>query len=71
MHNIPLACMRFEVGNKIGSFIGYVEDVDTDEDGVGWENLFTSKDSRGFDKTSVEGEAAKITGSFYVDSIPI
>ena len=36
MINLPLACIGKEVGFQIGSTIGTVEDVDTDEEGVGW-----------------------------------
>jgi hypothetical protein len=36
MLNLPLACMGKEVGYQIGSTMGMVEDVDTDEEGVGW-----------------------------------
>jgi hypothetical protein len=34
--NLPLACMNFEIGTMIGSAIGQVEEVETDEEGVGW-----------------------------------
>jgi hypothetical protein len=36
MFNLPLACMRKDVGFQIGSTMGMVEEVDTDEEGVGW-----------------------------------
>ncbi|XP_059462008.1 uncharacterized protein LOC132191003 [Corylus avellana] len=36
MFNLPLACMGKEVGFQIGATMGTVEEVDTDEDGVGW-----------------------------------
>lgn len=36
MLNLPLACMRKDVGTLIGSTMGLVEEVDTDIDGVGW-----------------------------------
>jgi hypothetical protein len=36
MVGLPLACMGREVGFKIGSSVGIVEEVDTDKDGVGW-----------------------------------
>jgi hypothetical protein len=32
---LPLACMGAKIGNQIGSFVSHVEEVDTDEDGVG------------------------------------
>jgi hypothetical protein len=36
MYNLPLACMGLEVGKQIGSTIGLVEAVETDDEGVGW-----------------------------------
>jgi hypothetical protein len=35
MNNLPLACMGREVGLKIGGSVGRVEEVDTDNDGIG------------------------------------
>jgi hypothetical protein len=35
MKNLPLACMGREVGFKIGSSVGEVEEVDADRDGIG------------------------------------
>jgi hypothetical protein len=37
MSNLPLACMSKEMGTRIGSTMGVVEEVEVDEDGVGWE----------------------------------
>jgi hypothetical protein len=36
MYNLPLACMGKEVGRKIGAFIGVVEDVDVQDNELGW-----------------------------------
>jgi hypothetical protein len=36
MFNLPLACMGKEVGFQIGSTMGTVTEVETDDDGVGW-----------------------------------
>lgn len=36
MSNLPLACMGMEVGQQIGSTVGLVEEVDTDDEGIGW-----------------------------------
>jgi hypothetical protein len=36
MFNLPLACMSKEMGKRIGASVGTVEEVDVDEDGVGW-----------------------------------
>jgi hypothetical protein len=36
MVDLPLACMRREMGRMLGSSVGEVEAVDTDANGVGW-----------------------------------
>jgi hypothetical protein len=36
MYDLPLACMSREMGMRIGSSVGEVEEVEVDEDGVGW-----------------------------------
>jgi hypothetical protein len=43
MLHLPLACMSVEIGNQIGSSMGHVEEVDTDDDGVGWGQLLRVK----------------------------
>ena len=36
MFNLPLACISREMGKRIEASIGTVEEVDVDDDGVGW-----------------------------------
>lgn len=36
MYNLPLACMGNEAGRRLGSSVGRVEEVDTNEEGIGW-----------------------------------
>lgn len=36
MYNLPLACMSKAMGTRIGASVGQVEEVDVDEEGVGW-----------------------------------
>lgn len=36
MFNLPLACMGTKVGFHIGASMGVVDEVDMDEEGVGW-----------------------------------
>jgi hypothetical protein len=36
MFNLPLACMSKDMGMRIGSTMGDVEEVEVDEDGMGW-----------------------------------
>jgi hypothetical protein len=43
MYQLPLDCMGRELGQKIGAFIGEVEDIDVMEDGVGWEEFLRVK----------------------------
>lgn len=43
MDNLPLVCMNQEVGQKIGSTIGQLIEVDTREDGIGWEKYLRVK----------------------------
>jgi hypothetical protein len=56
---------------QIGSFVGYMEDVDTDKEGVGWEKILRVKICVDLTKPLLRGEVAKSTRSFYVDSILI
>jgi hypothetical protein len=36
MFELPLACMNKEVGKTLGETVGEVEDVDTNDEGMGW-----------------------------------
>lgn len=36
MHGLPLACIGREIGYRLGATVGMVEEVDANEDGVGW-----------------------------------
>jgi hypothetical protein len=36
MYNLPLACMGKEIGQQIEASVGEVEEVEIDDDGVGW-----------------------------------
>jgi hypothetical protein len=36
MYNLPLACMSKDTGKKIGSSVGVVEDVDVQDNELGW-----------------------------------
>lgn len=36
MYNLPLACMNKAMGLHIGALVGEVEEVDVDEEEVGW-----------------------------------
>jgi hypothetical protein len=53
MFNLPLACMSKEMGIRIKSTVGKVEEVDVDEEGVGKGGVSKSADSAGFVKTNI------------------
>jgi hypothetical protein len=36
MFDLPLSCMSAAMGHQIGKSVGIVEDVETEDDGVGW-----------------------------------
>ena len=36
MYDLPLACLGKDLGFQLGSTVGIVEEVDTNEEGVGW-----------------------------------
>jgi hypothetical protein len=40
MYNLPLACVSKAMGCRIGASVGEMEEVDVDEEGVGWGKFF-------------------------------
>ena len=36
MFHFPLSCMGREIGQKLGETVGFVEEVETNEDEIGW-----------------------------------
>lgn len=36
MHNLPLSCMTYAMGEEIGNSLGRVEEVDALKDDLGW-----------------------------------
>jgi hypothetical protein len=36
MFNLPLACMSKEMGMRIRSYVGKVEEMEVDDEGAGW-----------------------------------
>ncbi|XP_059451002.1 uncharacterized protein LOC132181786 [Corylus avellana] len=63
MYKLPLACMGAEVGKQIGSTVGLVEEVDTDEDGIGWGKFLRVKIRLDLTKPLARGRRLKIEGS--------
>ena len=43
MYDLPLACMGQEVGRQIGSSMGTIEEVETNEEGLGWRKYLRVK----------------------------
>jgi hypothetical protein len=68
MLNLPLACMNAEIGKMIGSSIGQVEEVDTDEDGVGWGKFLRVRIRVDLTKPLMRGKRLKVQGvSMWID----
>lgn len=63
MFNLPLACMSETIGLHIGSSVGTVEDVETEEDGVGWVEYLRVKIWLDLSKPLARGRVLKIDGS--------
>lgn len=61
--NLPLACMSKDVGFQIGSSVGLVVEVDTDEDGVGWGEFLRVKIRVDLTKSLSRGRVLKVNGS--------
>lgn len=63
MFNLPLGCMGREVGRKIGSSMGIVEEVDTEGDGVGWGEYLRVKISLDLSKPLPRGRKMNLEGT--------
>jgi hypothetical protein len=62
MYN-PLACMCCNVGHKIGSLARMVEEVEVDEDEVGWGKYLTMKIRKDLSKPLSRGRILKLKGN--------
>jgi hypothetical protein len=62
MMNLPLACMGRGVGLKLGAFVGQVEEVDTEKDGVGWGEFLRVKINIDLYKPLSRGRMIKFDG---------
>jgi hypothetical protein len=66
--NLPLTCMNSEIGAMIGSAIGQVGEVETDDDGVGWGKFLRVKIRVDLMKALMRGRRLKVHGvSLWVD----
>jgi hypothetical protein len=76
MVNMPLACMCKEIGFQIGASIGTVEEVDTDEEGIGWGEYFQVRIQIDLKKPLLCGKMLKVQGRtvrvlFQYERLPI
>lgn len=62
MYNLPLACMSTDIGLKIGSSVGVVEDVDVVDDGVGWGEFLRVRICLDLSKPLARGRMLKLRG---------
>lgn len=62
MLNMPLACMCKDVGFQIGASLGTVEEVDTDEEGIGWGEYLRVRIRINVRKPLLRGKTIKVEG---------
>ena len=62
MIDLPLGCMRREVGKKIRSMVGTVVEVDTNAGGVGWGEFLRVKILLDLSKPLSRGRKMKLEG---------
>jgi hypothetical protein len=62
MFNLPLLCMSETMGAQIGKSVGVVEEVETDEDEIGWEEYLCVKIRMDLSKPLVGGRVLKLQG---------
>ncbi|XP_059462835.1 uncharacterized protein LOC132191762 [Corylus avellana] len=65
MLHLPLACMGREVGLKLGSSVGRVEEIDTDKDGIGWGKYLRVKVLVDLSKPLPRGRKLKFEGEIH------
>lgn len=75
MFNLPLSCMVKDVGYQIGSTMGMVEEVETDEDGIGWGKFLRVRIKFDLHKPIPRGRRVKLKGksewiSFHYEKLP-
>jgi hypothetical protein len=62
---LPLACMSKAVGQSLGSIVGEVEEVDTNDDGMGWGEFLRVKIKVNVTKPLARGHTLKIKDRSY------
>ena len=62
MFYLPLACMSKAVEQQLGSTVGEVEEVDTNDDGMGWSEFLRVRIKVNVTKPLARGRMLKIRG---------
>jgi hypothetical protein len=62
MFHLPLGCMSEAMGVKLGSSVRLVEEVETDEDGIGWGEYLRVRICLDISKPLVRGRVLKLNG---------
>lgn len=75
MYNLPLVCMSKAMGLRIGASGGQVEEVDVDEEGVGWGEYLRVRIMLDLSKPLSRGRRLKLKGksiwiAFQYERIP-
>jgi hypothetical protein len=65
MLELPLACMGRQVGLRLGSSVGTVDEIDTDKEGIGWGEFLRVKISLDISKPLLRGRKLKYEGESY------
>jgi hypothetical protein len=63
MYDLPLACMSIKAGNQIGATVGKVEEVDVNEEGVGWGKYLRVKILLDLTKPLSRGRMLRLRGN--------
>jgi len=69
MYNLPLACMGKVTGEKIGSYVGLVEELDVYDGDTGWGEYLRAKIV--IDMTKPLGENATHSRSINLGGFPV
>ena len=62
MFDLPLACVGADIGHQIGSTMGFVEEVEIDENGMGWGQYLQARTSIDLTKPLSRGRWLNVMG---------
>jgi hypothetical protein len=60
MYRLPLACMGKATGERLGAHVGEVEEVETNENGVGWGEFLRVRVKLNLFKPLLRGRLLKV-----------